>query len=301
MTTTPRIDLSQLPAPEVIEELSFEAILNALKADLIKRVPDIASVLDLESEPAVKILEVFAYRETLLRARINDAAKAVMIAFAAGSDLDQLAALFGVTRLVVVPAEPEANPPVPAVPETDAALRTRVQLALDGFSVAGPIGAYVFHAKSASGQVKDVSVESPKPGEVLVTVLSTTDDGTASQDLLDSVDLALRDDRVRPLTDKVRVQSASVTTYTVAASLILYPGPDSGLALQNAQARIEDLVRDLHLLGRDVNRAAIFGALYQKGVTQDVIVTSPATSIEVPPDRAAFCVDIALTVGGTDV
>ncbi|PJN94872.1 baseplate assembly protein, partial [Amaricoccus sp. HAR-UPW-R2A-40] len=97
------IDLSRLPPPDVVERLDFETILGAMKADLIARAPDLAPALALESEPAVKILEVAAYRELLLRARINDAARAVMIATATGADLDHLAALFGVARFVLDP------------------------------------------------------------------------------------------------------------------------------------------------------------------------------------------------------
>ncbi len=47
-----------------------------------------------ESDPAYKILEVAAYRELLLRQRVNDASKLYYWPNAKGSDLDHLAALF---------------------------------------------------------------------------------------------------------------------------------------------------------------------------------------------------------------
>ncbi len=43
--------------------------------------------LELESEPATKLLQENAYRELLLRQRINEAAQAVMVAYAMGGDL----------------------------------------------------------------------------------------------------------------------------------------------------------------------------------------------------------------------
>ena len=49
-------------------------------------------------------------------------------------------------------------------------------------SVAGPTGAYEFHALSADGDVKDAAATSPAPGEVVVTVLSRTGDGAAWTD-----------------------------------------------------------------------------------------------------------------------
>lgn len=58
-------------------------------------------------------------------------------------------------------------------------LRMRGQMALDGFSTAGPIDAYKFFALSASVKVKSVDVRSDEPGKVIVTILSTEGDGTA--------------------------------------------------------------------------------------------------------------------------
>jgi hypothetical protein len=61
--------VSLLPVPDVVETLDYEVILAAMKADLAARAPELAAVLALESEPVVKLLEVCAYRELLLRAR----------------------------------------------------------------------------------------------------------------------------------------------------------------------------------------------------------------------------------------
>ena len=59
----------------------------------------------LESEPIVKLLEENAYRELIFRQRINEAAKAVMVAYAIDGDLDQLGANNGVSRLTLTPAD----------------------------------------------------------------------------------------------------------------------------------------------------------------------------------------------------
>ena len=107
------LDTSALPSPAVVELLDFEAIVADIKADLLARYPEAATVLDLESEPLVKLLESFAFRELLFRARVNDAARAHLLAFATGADLDHLGALFGVSRMTG---------------ETDDRLRVRIQL-----------------------------------------------------------------------------------------------------------------------------------------------------------------------------
>ena len=56
------IDLSQLPAPDVVETLDFETILAERKATLVSLYPEeqqdaVARTLALESEPLVKYLE----------------------------------------------------------------------------------------------------------------------------------------------------------------------------------------------------------------------------------------------------
>src|SRR3546814_9711108 len=46
---------------------------------------------------------------------------------------------------------------IPAVMESDSDLRRRLVLAPEGYSVAGPEGAYIFHALSAHPDVLDAS------------------------------------------------------------------------------------------------------------------------------------------------
>ena len=261
---------------------------------VLEQVPELAEVLALESEPAVKLIEALAYFGVLFRARVNDAAKAVMLARATGADLDNLGALFGTGRLTVTEANPDAIPPVAAVMETDAAFRARIQLALEGFSTAGPRGAYLYHGLSASGDVLDVSVVSPAPGDVLVTVLSRTGNGAASAGLLEMVEIALDDDDVRPLCDHVIVQGATILPYVVTAELTMFDGPDTGPVLEVAQAAVEAYVADCHRLGRAVRRSGLFAALHQTGVER-VTLTAPAVDIEPTTAQAAWCSDVTVT------
>ena len=122
------VDLSQLPAPTVVEQIDYETILAEMLADLVARMPEFTALV--ESDPAYKILEVAAFRETLIRQRTNEACKAVMLAYAAGSDLDQLGANFNVARLVVDQCDPDAIPPVPPTYESDAEFRALITLSL---------------------------------------------------------------------------------------------------------------------------------------------------------------------------
>ena len=49
----------------------------------------------------------------------------------------------------------------------------------------------------------------------------------ASEELLAVVRNALNDEDVRPVADRVTVQSANIVDYSIAASLFLFPGPES--------------------------------------------------------------------------
>lgn len=191
----PTIDLSQLPSPTIIEALDFETILAEVKAVMVAAFPAdqqsaVAAALGLESEPLNIIAQAMAYRELLLRQRINEGAAACMLSHATGDDLDNIAANLDTERLVITEATDTAD----AVTESDEALRLRAQAAFEGMSVAGPSAAYEYFARSASGQVSDARATSPSPAEVVVAVLSTEGDGTASAELLAAVASAVNDE-----------------------------------------------------------------------------------------------------------
>ncbi|HCP25507.1 baseplate assembly protein [Pantoea ananatis] len=300
----PTIDLSQLPAPNVVETLDYETLLAERKATLISLYPadeqaSVARVLALESDPLVKLLQENAYREVILRQRINEAAKAVMVAWANGSDLDQLGANNGVTRLVLTPADNTVTPPVEAVMERDEDFRARIAAAFEGLSVAGPSGAYEFHARSADGRVADASAISPSPASVTITVLSREGNGAAGSDLLAIVNAALNDEDVRPVADRVTVQSAQIVDYRVDATLYLYPGPEAEPIRAAAEAKLKAFVNTQARLGRDIRKSALYAALHVEGV-QRVELAQPVADVVLDKTQAAFCTGYQITVGGSD-
>jgi phage-related baseplate assembly protein len=278
MTNFTAIDLSKLPAPKVIEELSFETIFQYILNDFLARNPNYSTLL--ESDPAMILLEVCAYRELLLRNRINEAAKAAMLAYANGSDLENLAAFFGVQKLDG---------------ETDDRLRQRTQLALEGFSTAGPKGAYIFHALSVSSEIKSVSVKSPEPGKVLVTILSNNGNGIAADDLLNNVLKKLTDDDIRPLTDFVTVQKTQIINYSIEAIITVYPGPSSALVKIEAKAALEKFVNERHAIGKVVAISGIYDALHVDGVKK-VELVQPLNDVVTTNEQAAYCLAISISV-----
>ncbi|MGX3048522.1 baseplate assembly protein [Ursidibacter arcticus] len=298
------IDLSKLPAPDVIEQIDYETLLAERKEKFISLYPESEQAfwrqrLSLESEPIVKLLQENCYLQMLERQRINDAAKATMLAYATGSDLDVIAANYNVQRLVVQAYDPSTQPPTPEILESDTDLRLRAQLAFEGLSVAGPRSAYVFHALSAHAEVADVSVVSPSPANVTVTVLSRVGKGVPSEAVLSAVRTKLNDDNIRPIADRVLVQAATVQDYQINARLHLLRGPEYEPIRQQAQKRLEEYVQARRRLGRDITLSGIYSALHIEGV-QRVELIQPSRDIILANDKAGYCTQIQLEVVASD-
>ncbi|GGY03776.1 baseplate assembly protein [Paludibacterium paludis] len=298
------IDLTQLPPPTVVEDVSFEDLLALRKARLLALVrPDdrasVSAALALETEPLTILLQESCYNEMILRQRINDAAKAVLLAHAQGADLDNTAANVGTSRLTIRAADPTATPPIEQVLEDDDSLRLRASMAFEGLSVAGPREAYRFHAQSADGRVADVDAYSPAPCEAVISILSRDGDGTATQDLIDIVARALNDEDIRPVGDRVQVRSAGIVPYQVIATLHLYPGPESEPIRTAAEASLKSYISKTRRIGRDINLSALYAALHVEGV-QRVELTEPRADIKLQHDQAGYCTAYAITVGSSD-
>ena len=294
-TTFTAVDLSRLPAPAVIEALSYETVRQQMLDDLQARLGAAAFDALVESDPAIAVIEVAAYREFLLRGRVNDAARAVMPAFATGADLDQLAALMGVARLLVAAADPATG--TAAVWESDTDLRRRLVLAPEGYSVAGPEGAYIFHALSADADVLDASATSPSPGQVVVTVLSRLGDGAASAGLVAAIAAYLSAETRRPMTDQVTVQSAAIVDFTVDARLYTFAGPDASIVLAHAQAGLATYLAASHRLGRDVTLSGLYAALHVEGV-QRVVLAQPTADLVLDRAQASWCTASSVVLAG---
>ena len=291
------IDLSLVPPPDVVEALGFGDLVRAWRARFEADAPGLGPLP--ESDPAAKWMRTGAFREGLMRQRVNDASRAVMLASARGADLENLAALFGIERMTLVEADPDADPPVEAVLESDERLKRRVQLFPASISTAGPESAYRFHALGASALVKDVAINSPAPGSITVTILreivDAGDTGIAPQDLLDIVEAALSQEKVRPMGDVLAVESAAIVDYAIIAELQIGTGPDSATVLEAAEGSVARAALAAHRLGAGSPRSALIAALHVPGVAS-VDLTSPAADVAATAVQAAHAGTITVTV-----
>ena len=274
-------ELAGLPTPQVLETLRFETVFDALLRDFQMRYPQYSALL--ASDPAIKLIEVAAYRELLLRARINEAARANLLAFAVGNDLEHLGAFYGVTRL------PQ---------EQDEPLRRRIRARIMGFANAGGAAHYRYWALSASPEVADVAVDSPGPGRVRISVLPTGHSDTVPEALLETVRATVLRDDVRVLTDTVEVVPVSLVPVTVVAQIWLYP--DTPMAVFEALAsRLKRELAQAATLGWDLTQSWLIGQLQQPGIHK-VALTHPDADIRIHSTQAVRLTDVQLTFAGRD-
>ncbi|KVO53343.1 baseplate J/gp47 family protein [Burkholderia stagnalis] len=300
MTTSALIDLSSLPVPDALDALEFETLYGRRKAALIALWPtpeqaEIAATVALESEPLARLLQENCYRELVMRQRINDAVRAVMLAYAQGSDLDQRAALFGIQRLVVTPADPAND--IPAVYEDDDALRRRIQLAPQGFSVAGPSAAYESKALAVDGRLLDAKATRPQPGDVLVTLLSRDGDGTADDALCRKVEAALAAEDQRPLNDTVLARPAEIVRYRIRAKGYTRSAVGADVLIAQATKNARAYADKVRRLGVGVAESAIKGVCQAAGLSRTELI-EPAGDLPIGPTQASFCVDVVIEYGG---
>ncbi len=315
------VDLSRLDLPPV-ETLDFEAIFAARIAEFKARWEEIRilypslppfDVEMLETDPVVIVEQANSYHEMLMRGRVNDAVRAVMLATSWGAALDHLGARVGTVRF-----DGEADEP----------FRRRIQIAYEALSTAGPYGAYVWHALSAYPGVKDAVAYGPEesfvaPGEAWISVLSGAGDGTPSLPMLYAVAERLgaweirpasgspinvwnkenaTAQRARPLTDKVIVAAAQVVTYQIKGKLFIRPGPDSNVVFQDAVSRVNAMVLDRHRIGAAVPISLILSAAHAVDRTgrseiEEVEIEAPVADVGGVAHIAPWCTGINLEMG----
>ena len=263
-----QVDLSKLPAPQLLEDLDYEALYQADLETFRTQMGD-GWTAQLESDPVTKLLEVGAYRKLLNRARINDAAKALLLAYAQGSDLDQLAANVNLQRLVIQAEDLQAVPPLVQVLESDDALRERVQLVYEGLTTAGPRNSYILHARNASGLVADATAESRGRAAGVVRGRGWEAIADATPALLEGVRQYLNDDDIRPVADRLTVQSAQILPYRIDAVVHMAgTGPENEALLGECERRLAAWINPRRRLGMEVSRSGIDAQLHINGVSR---------------------------------
>jgi phage-related baseplate assembly protein len=243
----------------ITESKSYDDIL----AEIVAKMPPEITLL--ESDPAAKILEIVAFREMILRERINNAAKANLLAFAAGSDLDYLAEFYGVERQ-------ESEP--------DEQFRTRIKARIAAFSNAGSKEHYRFHALSSSQHVKDALASSPGNGVVKISILADSEDGQASPELLEIVRKYINRDDIKMLTDTVQIVGCNI----ILLDIIVEIAASNTFALQTIKSNFIEKFNASKALGWSPSISWIIANLFTEDVTH-IRVIQPSADVVVASDE----------------
>lgn len=290
------IDMSLLPPPDFVKTPLFSDV----KSQLIAELQGLDSTFNalLESEPAMKLLEIVAYWIIINTARTNQGALAVLLAFAKGNDLTQLGANLDCERMLITPADPDAVPPVEAVYESEDEYRHRIQLSWYARNTAGSTNAYNYLALSCDPDVLSAQAYGPpvtQPGYVDMYILSRSGNGIPTQALLDKVTAALSPDDTRPMTDFVTVKAASNLDYSVEGVIIAGLGPDQNVLLDGANSDTQAYTLNQHKIGATAALSGIYDAIHRDG-TDRVILSSPMEDVIAGVGQAPYCTGIKLSV-----
>ncbi|WP_341812181.1 baseplate J/gp47 family protein [Wolbachia endosymbiont (group A) of Conops quadrifasciatus] len=258
--------------PNIIEPLNFEEIFSRMKEELIRRDSSFTALV--ENDPAIKIVEVAAWRELLLRERIKEAVKSNLLKFATGNDLDNLAEFYGVER------EKE---------EKDENFRKRIKAKIVGWSTGGN---YRYYALSADTRVKDALVESPVPGKVQVSILSTQL-STPPEELLEIVRNQLNREDVKILTDTIEVVSCNIIEVDIHSKISINR-PD---IIETVKKKFIEKFETTKRLGWKVTKSWIIANLFVDGV-ENVELIEPREDVVVLGNECAILQSLNIELMG---
>ncbi|WP_264953913.1 baseplate assembly protein [Wolbachia endosymbiont (group A) of Endotricha flammealis] len=248
----------------IVEKPNFEEIFSRMKEELVKRDASFTGLV--ESDPAMKVLEVAAWRELLLRERINEAVKSNLLKFAT---VDNLAEFYGVER---------------QKEEEDERFRKRVKAKIAGWSTGGSKEYYKYHALSADSRVKDALVESPIPGKVQISILSTqlSTTGIVSEELLEIVKKQVTRDDIRVLTDTVTVIGCNIMEIDIHSRMSISPI----ISEEEIKKQFIEKFEASRRLGWNVTKSWIIANLFVDGV-ENVELIEPREDVVVLGNECA--------------
>ena len=288
-------NLTSLPDPTAIEVVDFQKILQEILDDFNALDPMYTNTG--LGDPIYTLAHVSAAREQKLRERVNDAVRACLITHATGSDLDNLAANYNVFRFVIQEADPEADPPIPEILESDNQLRERMILAWEQLAPGSP-GWYKNHCLASDTDVFDAfAKESTTAGTVEVWVQSRSGNGVPQQALITTVADYLGIHSHRFLNDVLDVQPVVALTYNITAELTIATGALASEIRDIVEKQVHAFCEEQRRIGRSIPLSAIYAVLNQEFV-ESVDLTSPTANV-VLNDAEMKGQDVQIPVCGT--
>jgi len=165
--------------------------------------------------------------------------------------------------------------------ETNAAFYMRMRENMETWSTAGPEGAYVYHAKTASAKITDVVACSPEPGIVDIRVMLENGE-LPDVEMIQLVYESLSADKTRPLTDFVVVSAPETVSFDI--DITYYIQKNNEYSAELIQSEIEKALGgyikwQTEKMGRDINPDELVYFLKKAGVKRIEIRQPEYTAI----------------------
>ena len=170
--------------------------------------------------------------------------------------------------------------------ESDKSYYERLRDSMESFSTAGPEGGYIYHVKSVSTAITDVSATTPEPGVVDIRVLINGGE-MPTEATMQEIQDALNTSTVRPLTDKVIVSLPEEVPFNIDVTIYLprYSQTSSAIIEEDARKAVAAYIKwQTEKMGRDINPSYLHRLLMEAGIKRAVIrqpefTVVPGTSV----------------------
>lgn len=165
--------------------------------------------------------------------------------------------------------------------EDEDSYRERIHLAPEGFSVAGPEGAYEYFARKYSPLVNNVKITTPSDGVVDIRVLLIGGQ-LPDEAFIEGIRQYLSAKERRPLTDKVQVSVPDIVNYDI--ELIYYISSENIAQETLIKDKIEKAISDYEVwqgskIGRDINPSELVTKIRLAGAKRVEVVSPIYTAI----------------------
>lgn len=152
--------------------------------------------------------------------------------------------------------------------EDDASYYERMRESMESFSTAGPINGYIYHVKTVSPAIADVTATSPEPGVVDIRILLQNGD-LPTDAVINEVQEALNTSDIRPLTDMVTVSKPQESPFDIDVTYYIarYSQASSNIIDAAAKEAVAQYTKwQTGKMGRDINPSRLNSMLMEAGV-----------------------------------
>lgn len=223
------------------------------------------------SDSASKIFDILAYAKMLVDQRIKTATAAVQPGIARGDFLENILGwLHNGERLLISAGDEDADPPTFDVYETDEAMFERVMDEFQGQSYAGPAARYKSIAKKTNGDVKDVLVLNPLPGELDIYILTHANNGIANVDLLNEIQESYNLPNGVNSSKRRDLYPAAILTFELNAIVTVKSGADPSVIFGLIEQKLIDYFEDQKSFNNSITESGIHAALTIAGSVDNV-------------------------------